>query len=194
MYEPQVAVEKNTIGLIGLVVSVLGIITCGLLSPLGLVISLVALVKPPRALAIAGVVLGAIGTVVFFWFGVAAMLNVFDLSNVREGVEVERRDGAQSFAEQTAVVIRNWHAEQGVLPPVDVGQQLLSGRQDAWARTLRYALLDADRFEIRSSGPDQLFGTDDDIVYRESVVVSPQGGVNLPSSVPRVVEEEDAVD
>ena len=177
MREPLVVVERNTIGLIGLVLSLLGLLTCGLLSPLGLVTSLVGLVRAPRMWAIWGVVLGVVGTIWFFWYGATMVLGVRQTPAVRQRVETQRGDATSEFVEQLAGLIRVWHAEQGELPPDEMGQQLLAGRQDLWARTPRYRVLAADRFEIRSAGPDQQFETDDDVVYEETVAaVAGSGG------------------
>jgi hypothetical protein len=54
--------ETNGLGTAGFVVSLVGVLTCGFLSPVGFLFSLIALFKPPRGMAIAGAVLGGLGS------------------------------------------------------------------------------------------------------------------------------------
>jgi hypothetical protein len=53
---------KNSIGTAGFIVSLVSYITCGMLSPIGVVLSFIGLFKKPRGLAIAGLILGLIGS------------------------------------------------------------------------------------------------------------------------------------
>jgi hypothetical protein len=52
----------NPFGLVGLILSALGMLSCGLLSPLGLLFSTIGLFRAPRGLAVLGVVLGILGS------------------------------------------------------------------------------------------------------------------------------------
>ena len=52
----------NTLGLAGFITSVVGILFGGLLCPVGLILSLVALGRPPRGFAVAGAVIGLLGS------------------------------------------------------------------------------------------------------------------------------------
>ena len=68
----QAPPPSNGLGVAGFVLSLLGFLgTCGLLSPIGLILSLIALRKQPRGLAIAGVIIGAVGSL---WFLVALLI------------------------------------------------------------------------------------------------------------------------
>lgn len=70
-----VIVERtNGLGTAGFIVSLVGFLSCGFLSPIGLVLSLIALGRQPRGLAIAGFVLGLIGSI---WLIVALALGLF---------------------------------------------------------------------------------------------------------------------
>lgn len=65
-YDPSLFGEdapKNTLGLVAFIFSVLALLTMGLLSPVGLPLSIMALKKQPRALAIAGVFLSALAII-----------------------------------------------------------------------------------------------------------------------------------
>src|SRR5690349_7884012 len=55
--------QSNTLGLVGFICALIGLLTGGhLLSPVGLILSLVALGSRPRGFAVWGVILGFLGT------------------------------------------------------------------------------------------------------------------------------------
>lgn len=56
------AAPFNTLGLVGLVLSAMGLFTCGILSPLGLLFSTLGMGREPRVMAIIGLVLGILGS------------------------------------------------------------------------------------------------------------------------------------
>ncbi len=58
----HVVQQSNGMGTAGFVLSLIGWVTCGVLCPVGLLFSLVGLNREPRGLAIAGTVIGGIGT------------------------------------------------------------------------------------------------------------------------------------
>ncbi|HMN95116.1 MAG TPA: hypothetical protein PKC43_02005 [Phycisphaerales bacterium] len=68
---------SNALGTAGFVVALLGLFTGGVLSPIGMILSLFALGREPRGLAIAGAILGFIGScggiIVFLLFGGAIL-------------------------------------------------------------------------------------------------------------------------
>ena len=62
-YEPLPAEQSNGLAIAGFVCSLLGLFTGFLLSPIGLILSLVALGRPGgRGFAVAGVVIGLLGS------------------------------------------------------------------------------------------------------------------------------------
>ncbi|HMN40185.1 MAG TPA: hypothetical protein PKE29_05020 [Phycisphaerales bacterium] len=68
----QHVTPTNGLGTAGFIVSLVGLMgTCGVLSPLGMVFSFIALFKRPRGLAIAGFILGLIGSI---WLVVAVFV------------------------------------------------------------------------------------------------------------------------
>lgn len=72
---------SNGLGVAGFVLSLVGFLSCGLLSPLALLLSFIALFKPPRGLAIAGFVLGLVGSWwVFLGGGLVMVLGLIGLS------------------------------------------------------------------------------------------------------------------
>lgn len=68
---------SNGLGTSGFVISLIGFLTCGLLCPLGLLLSFFGLFKPPRGQAIAGTILGSLGSLWLFVFGIAILAPIF---------------------------------------------------------------------------------------------------------------------
>jgi hypothetical protein len=54
--------ETNVPGVVGFILSLFGILTCGCILPLGLILSVIGLWNEPRGLAIAGTMIGIIGS------------------------------------------------------------------------------------------------------------------------------------
>lgn len=157
--------ESNPLGIAGFVVSLVGLVaSCGLLSPIGAVLSLVAMSKRPKGLAIAGFVLGLIGSlwivalivgvVVLGVGGVAAMIGLgpvfevaFDQAEIRNAM-------------------RDYRAEHGALPAslddlTGLDPDVLT---DHWGSAYRLEYTDnGETPVIISDGPDKQKGTDDDI-------------------------------
>ena len=67
----------NGVGTAGLLLSFIGFFTCGFLCPLGLLLSLIALLQPPRGNALAGVILGLIGSWWLWAFGLVILGGLF---------------------------------------------------------------------------------------------------------------------
>jgi len=91
--QPRVVVMKpqpsNSLGLAGFIVSLAGlVVSCGLLCPVGLLLSAVALFKRPRGFALAGFILGLIGSlwlIAAFVFGLFAV--VLAMLGIAAGME-----------------------------------------------------------------------------------------------------------
>lgn len=68
---------RNDLGTAGFIVSLVSLfLTCGIASPIGLMMSLVALAWPPRGMAFAGVLLGLLGSAWLFFFGAAIVIGI----------------------------------------------------------------------------------------------------------------------
>ena len=79
----------NGLGIAGFIVSLVGFLSCGLLSPIGFLLSLVGLTKQPRGFAIAGAIIGAIGTLWLFLFGFAMIVALLGLSSAARQIQQE---------------------------------------------------------------------------------------------------------
>src|SRR5215218_10075365 len=61
-YQTPYAQRGNGLGTAGFIVSIIGLFACGTLGPVGLTLSAFGMRKEPRGLAIAGLVIGIVGT------------------------------------------------------------------------------------------------------------------------------------
>lgn len=149
---PPLRSQTNGLGIAGFVVSLVGILTCGLTSPIGLILSLFALKREPRGLAIAGTVIGGLGTLVVVGLVVMVMGNPDVWNGVKTGFTLTKAHAA----------IEEARGEDGALPGEEEGNRLIEEFEDGWGNPLIYEL-DGDHYVIRSAGPDGKFGTADDI-------------------------------
>ena len=149
---PPLTSQTNGLGIGGFVVSLVGILTCGVISPIALILSLVALRRQPRGFAIAGTVIGGVGTLMVAGFAVAFLA----FPEIKQVFET-------SFAMYKAhTVIESHRGENDALPSDEEGNRLIEDLADGWGNPLRYEL-DGETFMVRSAGPDGEFGTPDDI-------------------------------
>ena len=155
--------RSNTLGLIGFIVS----LTC-CLSPLGLLLSLIGLTRPPRVLAILGVLIGGLGTA--FIASAAIKQDRFGyLFGEQAGQGIE-------YAIDMAVtrgLVENYREVHGELPE-NLDQLDMSRLErfatDPWGHRyeiLRPAVrtLGDERIYLRSAGPDGITATGDDVIF-----------------------------
>jgi hypothetical protein len=152
----------NGLGIAGFIVSLVGIFTCGLLAPVGLILSAVGMRKEPRGLAVAGLVMGILGLLE------AAAVVVFFVLAVQSASRGIAALGPH-FTTITAIPaagmrIKMYSDKHGAALPADVdGNTEIAAMRDGWGHPLRYHQVNATEFEIRSGGPDGLFDTADDL-------------------------------
>ena len=149
--------RTNGIALAGFIVSLVGlVVTGGLLCPVGVLLSLIGMMKPPRAFAVAGLVVGLVGTLVgaaLVWFVIYSIML------------------SQAFA--STWTAPTYQAEQqityhtsmtGNLPDEATGNNLVKHQFDEWGTPYRYKPVGAKDFELISAGPDMQHGTADDLI------------------------------
>jgi hypothetical protein len=162
------APQENFLGITGFVVSILGLVfTCGILSPIGLLISLAGLFSRPRGYAIAGVVTGLLGSlwivmiVAAFW--VTAAVGVAAAPAVGEAIKQfgETATNVNKIVEAKEKV-EAFRAEHERLPDGIEGNRIVAEFKDSEGNPLRYELSE-DEYVIRSAGADGKFETHDDI-------------------------------
>jgi len=165
---------ENGMAIAGFVLSIIGFFTCCITSPVGLILSIIGMKKTDQqGLAIAGLVLGILGTL-----GFIGMVAYFIVVMVfLGGVAFWAKDTIASQSERIQTVqsinLASTEIERHVsrtrsLPTNSQGTSMISRHRDSWHRTLKYERSGTNRYEIISSGPDKQFGTRDDIKQRHT--------------------------
>lgn len=164
--------QSNAMGIAGFVCSLVGLVSVGSLSPVGLILSLIGLGREPRGLAIAGVILGVLGTCGWgiFWLiwilliaaGVGIALGAAAFFALSEPVRGELTVDMGVIA----AAIENYREREGYLPAnltlLGLDEQALT---DPWGNQYHYVFLEeSPGYDLISYGKDGQFGTDDDIL------------------------------
>ncbi len=163
--------ESNGLGLAGFIVSLVGFVVCGgLLCPIGLIMSLIALGKRPKGFAIAGIVLGIFGSlwifVAVFVIGLGALLALIGL-----GMAAAVAIAAASIGQNAINVfhdIETYYDSNGSAPMAltDIGTYTPAELEDNWGSPLRYQVsADGQEIWLRSNGEDMLPDTGDDFEF-----------------------------
>ena len=154
---------RNGLGVAGFIVSLCSLLTCGLFSPIGLLLSLVALRKGPRGMATAGTLLGLIGMVPWAVAGLSIQADIAQRAD-REARR-ELAAATQHTEKQLRVVLEkleDHRAEHGTYPAGIEGNKLAVPHTDGWNTSLRYEIHD-NSIIVRSAGPDAEFESADDL-------------------------------
>jgi hypothetical protein len=160
---------SNGLGLAGFVVSLVGLLSLGILCPIGLILSLFALAKRPRGFAVAGVILGLLGScggiiaVVAIVGAVAAAITLGSMAYVALN-DPEHLEVSTDLSEIGQAVERA-RTPEGYPPAALTTLRLDSDiLLDPWGRPYEYHLVtEQPGYEVTSWGPDGKAGTDDDI-------------------------------
>ncbi|MEM6334484.1 MAG: DUF4190 domain-containing protein [Planctomycetota bacterium] len=148
--------EKNTLGLVGFVLSILQFVTCGALAIIPLIICLIALRKTPRVLAIVGTILSAIGLLFFALIGFGIISAV-----LFAGPAIQQISGGS----QATFEIITFYNQNGALPTDAEAQAIFSGYDFGPGITPRYTIIDDTTAEILLPGADGQFDTADDMPF-----------------------------
>ncbi len=168
--------QRNTLGIVGFVFSLLGLATCGLIAPVGLLLSLLALFSRPRSFATAGVVIGGFGTL---WLGLLGAGMLASFTSLQPVVKQMSRDFQQlqvtlSAATAASHEITRARERDGGWPDQAAGQELVGRHIDAFGTPLRYTRV-GELVLIVSAGADREFATPDDVSIDPATMKS-----NLP--------------
>lgn len=167
--------QSNGLGVAGFFIALIGLfIPTGIVALLGLLISLVALGRPPRAFAAIGVFIGLLGTV--FWLLVTGAVV---LGAITVGIGVVALSAAAFIFTQPEIIevtsdmgnvllaVAEYEEEEDALPQdlaiLGLGVSTLT---DPWGKRYRYTIVDEEPgFDVVSSGGDGLFDTADDLAF-----------------------------
>lgn len=200
MQQQQPSAERgsNGLGVAGFVVSLIGLVcSMGVISPIGLVMSLFALGRQPRGLAIAGVVLGAIGTcglvlsLIFIPIALAFVLAAAGLTAAAVAIGGLGGPGTEAQVEMfiLATNIEQRTKQTGSVPAsLDEITAKMGTPQytDPWDKPYRYEVTqDGSAFRLYSSGPDGIPANADDVRFEIPVQM---GGPSHLDPTPAVAE------
>jgi hypothetical protein len=150
----------------GFITSLIGVLTCGVISPIGLLLSLIGLTKRPRGFAAAGAVLGVVGTIFLIAMGFGIVAGFLGL---KKGLEtIAEYEGVRQNAAQPAYdAIDKQRQANDALPADAEGNRLVQTYKDTWGTPLKYERV-GETFALVSAGKDTKFGTEDDLRFDES--------------------------
>ncbi len=167
-YQPPAVKQSNGMGLAGFIVSLLGVISCGLLGPVGLILSIIGMRKEPRGFAIAGLVLGIIGSLwivfILFFGGLAIVMTALGLGAALAVAGIVAAVGQNAISIVDAV--HDHHEANGVIPAtLDELNIAASERTDTWGNDFIYVPSGNEAtFLLISAGPDGIPGNNDDLI------------------------------
>lgn len=179
--------DTNPLGVAGFVISIVGLCVGGLLSPVGLVLSLIALGKQPRGFAIAGTIIGALGScgiiiaLVAIPVILALVLAMAGMTAAALGIAAFAGPQAEAQIEMfvlTTNIEERIQQSAGTLPAtLDEAASTLSEAQktDPWKHPYVYEVTQEGKaFRLYSMGPDGLAATPDDVQYKWKIEINRQ--------------------
>lgn len=127
-YEPP---EQNGLGLAAFIVSLVGLFSVGILSPVAVIMGAIAMRRDPKGFALAGLIIGLFGSLwlclVAVWIlFCAAALGIGIAAMVMSIIYVQIEDGINGL-DNGADIILQWQSEHdGALPTTDQGTMAFS--------------------------------------------------------------------
>ena len=141
--------DENGLGLASFIVSIIGLVSAGILSPVGAVMGLIAIRREPRGFAIAGLVIGLLGSI-WVCFVSALFLAFFGVmgvglaSMVMSLVYAQIEQGLNTLTNASGVIAQWQLTHDGQLPTTEQGTLALQSA----GFTGSYKWLDEDDFSI----------------------------------------------
>jgi hypothetical protein len=165
-FDEPIAPQRGRANVLGIV----GFVLAFCLPPLGLLLSIIAAFKAPRGFAIAGIIIGLIGTaivaVVALGFGVAGKYVVSGMEFVIDTQQISQ--SASAYAS----------ANNGAAPPDLATLQLPTDTTtDPWGQTYRLTPGESGAWTLTSAGIDATWGTTDDITIDSTMSDNERGNV-----------------
>lgn len=191
---PSQTQQQNSVGLVGFVLSIVGIFTCGILCPIAMLISFFGLFKQPKGFAIAGTIIGFLGSVAFAAIAVIVIMTVFTVATTLMAlgdflVEYGARYSPLFDAQQAVAV--EWADKEG-LPSEDEGNEIIQGKLDMWGNQIIYETT-GKSYSLRSAGDDGIAGNGDDVTlgpFRETKAYDITDIDSLPDDVKKELERQ----
>ena len=160
--------EKNRIGVVGLVLSIIGLCLCGfwLFTIPGLILSLIGLRKEPRTAATTGAIIGGLGVLIFPLI-VAILLPVIAAGT--NGFKIARTHLHMKQIEIGSNAYYDEHHTYASSLDELVNSEHLSSDDalDGWGNTIQYEGGGKNKPTFQSAGEDGEFGTSDDVESKQ---------------------------
>ena len=144
---------KNAAGMVGFVLSLASLLTCGLLFPVSLIFSFIGLFYKPRAFAVAGFLISFAACGLFFLLGLG-ILGMLGIGAAAAAVDDQMAIAALEMKIQTE------YSVSGEVPNDSRLSEMIDEMQSA--DSLRAERISDTTIKITHSGFDNKFGTDDD--------------------------------
>jgi len=173
---PISANEANGLAIAGFVISLVGLCSGGVLSPIGLILSIVAATRPPRTLAVWGIVLGVIGScgwlvaIVFIPMIVLGLMVAIGMGAAAAGFaayfspEIHTKIELEVLKSQIGMYVDENGKAPGALtdlPNISADSIML---KDGWDHDYVYEVQpDGVTWKLFSMGEDGVAGTADDV-------------------------------
>lgn len=195
------AQQTNGLAIAGFVCSLVGLVSGGhLLSPLGLILSLVALKREGgRGWAIAGIIIGGLGIcgwLIAFLIAGAALLAAVGVGAAAVAFALSEPEKVELTADVGVMTaaIEAHRDVTGALPAdldaLDLGAPFLT---DPWGNPYRYILLpDRAGYKIMTNGPDGALDTADDVNARDLLEIWQMDETRSPAEPSQSGETQDA--
>jgi len=171
--EPIKESSSNPCGIVGVVLSIIGVCACGLwlFSIPGLILSLIGLRKEPRTTAIVGTIFGGIGIIEFIILG-PLMLGIL-LPALARARDSAKQMVTTSHIQAIESASETFKADNGSYPTSLLeleNSKLINPKvtKDAWENAIKLAGGGDTRPVITSAGKDGLFDTDDDLPNQDA--------------------------
>ena len=164
--------EKNSCGVFGLILSIIGICLCGfwLFSVPGLILSLIGLRKEPRKAATAGAIIGGIGTIAFLIIGplvLGIMLPAFATASTRAR-EIMVNAQIHGIHVGSDAYYGDHQSYPTSFAELEDGSYITNELTiDPWDNQLQFEGGGKTKPVITSAGPDGEFNTDDDVQQKD---------------------------
>lgn len=153
--------STNVLGAWGFGISLFGLLmTFGLLCPLGLLLSFFGLFAKKRGIAIAGTIIGGIGTTIVA-VGVGSIAMAASAVHHYQ-VEVPKIEQTRQVLNTACIEVETFRQQNNKLPEGIEGNKLVLKYEDAYGNAVRYEPEENGKFAIRSAGIDGQFDTSDD--------------------------------
>ena len=153
--------KENSTAIVGLILSILGFVTCPIFSIVGMFVSWSAMSREPKGVAIAGFIIGLIGTIGVLIGGIVLICVFAGIFTLGAAAVAAAQQAVQELPQKQAVmeIVREYEGEG--IPTQAEGEKIIQNKMDAWQNQLRYET-DGSSFSVISDGPDGKPNTADD--------------------------------